>query len=395
MTVGPNGVLYAASQNSGTVVAIPQQGRTVVVLRGLNGPHTLQFRDNDLYVSVGDGVLRFRNAVTDEFIITSQSERVLTVPSGAGHSTRTLGFGPDGKLYVSIGSTCNFCIESDQRRAAMLQFEADGSGQKFFARGLRNSVGFAWHPVTGEMWAVDNGGDGIGDDNPPEEINVIKESGDYGWPDCIGNQRPVQWSAQARPSRCAQTNAPEWEMQAHSAPLGISFYTGDQFPVSYMNDAFVAFHGSWNRNQPTGYKVVRIHAASGRATSQEDFLAGFLDSRPSRSGRPVYPITGSDGALYISDDSNTNIYRVEYVGPRINPGGIVNVTENAYAIYGKHLASDPAQLRVAVNGINAEVLYASEGQINFLLPAGITGDVAVSVTNELASDEGVITIRDM
>lgn len=141
--------------------------------------------------------------------------------------------------------------------------------------------------------------------------------------------------------------------------------------------------------------MVRIHAASGRATAQEDFLWGFLDSRPSRSGRPVYPVTGSDGALYISDDSNTNIYRVEYVGPRINPGGIVNVAENAYAIYGKRLASDPAQLRVAVNGVSAEVLYASEGQINFLLPAGITGDVTVSVTNEIASDEAVITIRDM
>src|SRR5262249_10286447 len=149
----------------------------------------------------------------------------------------------------------------------------------------------------------------------------------------------------------------------------------------------------WNRSQPTGYKVVRIRTSAGKATAQEDFLWGFLDGRPSRSGRPVYPVTGSDGALYISDDSNSNIYRVEYVGPRINPGGVVNVAENAYAIYGKHLASDPAKVQVSVNGISAEILYSSEGQINFVWPAGITGDVTVTVTNELASDDATLTVR--
>jgi len=278
MAFGPNGVLYVATRNNGSVVAVPAQGRVVTAVRGLSGPHSLVFRDSDLYVSVNDGVMRLRDAITEDFIISSQPQRVLAVPASGpgGHTTRTVGFGPDGRIYVAIGSSCNFCIEADSRRAAILQFDADGSNQQTFASGLRNAVGIAFHPLTGEIWATDNGGDGLGDNEPPEEVNIVTAGGDYGWPDCVANQRGARWGAQARPERCGSTLAPEVEMQAHSAPLGISFYTGDQFPVSFWNDALVAFHGSWNRTAPAGYKVVRVRTAGGRATGAvEDLLWGF------------------------------------------------------------------------------------------------------------------------
>jgi len=397
MAFGPNGVLYVAARNNGSVIAVPSQGRVVTAVRGLSGPHSLVFRGSDLYVSVNDGVMRLPNAITENLVISTTPERVLAVPASGpgGHTTRTVAFGPDGKIYVALGSSCNFCIEADPRRASMLQFDADGSNQQIFASGLRNAVGIAFHPLTGEVWATDNGGDGLGDNEPPEEVNIVKAGGDYGWPDCVANQRGARWGSQARPERCGSTLAPEVEMQAHSAPLGIAFYTGDQFPVSYWNDALVAFHGSWNRTAPTGYKVVRVRTADGRATGVvEDLLWGFLDpvSR-TRSGRPVQAITGPDGAVYVSDDATGNIYRVEHKGPRINQGGIVNVVDNVYRLYGLRLSGDIARFQIFGNGIALETLYAGENQINFVLPETLTGDVTITVRNEIASDEAQIRVE--
>jgi len=397
MAFGPNGVLYVATRNNGSVVAIPAQGRVVTAVRGLSGPHSLVFRDSDLYISVNDGVIRLRDAITEDFIISSQPQRFLAVPASGpgGHTTRSVAFGPDGRIYFAIGSSCNFCIEADSRRAAILQFDADGSNQQPFASGLRNSVGLAFHPVTGEMWATDNGGDGLGDNEPPEEVNIVRAGGDYGWPDCVANQRGTRWGTQARPERCGSTLAPEVEMQAHSAPLGISFYTGDQFPVAFWNDALVASHGSWNRTTPTGYKVVRVRTVGGRATGVvEDLLWGFLDpASRTRSGRPVQAITGPDGAVYVSDDATGNIYRIEHKGPRINQGGIVNVVDNIYSLYGLRLASDTSQFQIFGNGVALETLYIGEHQINFVLPESLTGDVVITVKNEIASDEAKVGVH--
>lgn len=394
MAFGPNGVLYVAARNGGNVVAIPERGRTVIALRGLNGPHTLVFRDNDLWVAVNDGVVRFSDPTPADFVIRSQARRVLNAPAGGGHSTRTLGIDAEGKLYLSIGSTCNFCIEADRRRATIVQYNADGTGERLFATGLRNTVGFTFHPVTGMIWGVDHGGDNLGDDEPPEEINLIEDGKDYGWPDCVGNQRPARWGAQARTERCGETKGPEFEMQAHSAPLGIDFYTGDQFPASFRHDALVAFHGSWNRTQPTGYKVSRIRMQDGKPVGLEDFLWGFLDSATrSRSGRPVQAITGPDGAVYVSDDGNGNIYRVAYVGPRINDAGIGQVTGKIYAMYGYRFAHDAGNVRVFANGLACEVLYAGENQVNFALPEAARGEVTIRIENERASDEQKITVE--
>ncbi len=391
MTFGPNGVLYAAGSDA--VFAIGADGKVTRAVTGLTGAHSVVFRDNDLFVGAGDGVYRFRDAVTADLIVKSPAEKLLSLPTGSGHVTRTMAFGPDGRMYVTAGSTCNFCIETDPRRAAMMRFESDGSGQTIFARGLRNSVGFAWHPVTGDLWANDNGGDGLGDDVPPEEINIVQEGKDYGWPDCYGRQRPANWGSGAQPNRCSSTTAPEVEMQAHSAPLGLSFYTGTQFPASYVNDAFVGFHGSWNRNEPTGYKVVRIRAASGRGAGVEDFLLGFLDTATrTRSGRPVYALNGPDGALYISDDTTGNVYRVVYKGPRISPGGIVQRAHGVYELYGSNLAADPSRFSISANGTPLETLYVSPGQVNFLLPQGLTGDITIQVANEKAGDTAIVHV---
>lgn len=387
MAIGPNGVLYVAAR-AGSIYAIPVANQAVRVLSGLRGPQAVAFRGDTLYVATDDALLRFTNATPPDLVIRGSAEKLAALPSGGQHNTRTVGLDADGRLYVTAGSTCNFCIEADSRRAAMLRFDPDGSNQSIYATGLRNSVGFAWHPVTGELWATDNGGDGLGDDIPPEEINILREGGDYGWPDCMGQQLPVDWGPSARPGRCPATLAPEWEMQAHSAPLGISFYTGAQFPASYTNDALVAFHGSWNRNTPTGYKLVRVRASSGHAAGIEDFLWGFLDvSTRTRSGRPVHALTGPDGSVYVSDDAAGNIYRVAYTGPRLNPGGIVQRAPGVFEIYGANLVNDPARLSVSVNNSPAAILYAAANQINIRIGPEITGDLTFQVTNEKASDQ--------
>lgn len=393
MIFGPNGILYIAAHAAGQVFAVPKQGETVALLRGLNGPHSLAFRGTDLYVSVNDGVLRFTEATPPDLVIRSKGQKILSLPTGGQHGSRTIGLGPDGYIYVTAGSTCNFCVETDPRRAAMMRYDSDGSNEALFSSGLRNTVSFAWHPVTGELWSVDNGGDGLGDDEPPEEINILRASGDYGWPDCVGQRRGVNWGKGAQPSRCPATIGPELEMQAHSAPLGIAFYTGDQFPAPYLNDALIGFHGSWNRNVPTGYKVVRVHASSGRATGIEDFLWGFFDpATRTTSGRPVEAITGPDGAVYVSDDATGNIYRVSYSGPRITPEGIVNRTSRVFELYGQRLGG----ASVYVNGIAADILYSGENQINFVFPDALSDissrEVSIAVINEKAKDEAVFRL---
>jgi glucose/arabinose dehydrogenase len=392
MTFGPNGVLYVALRDAGTIAAVPSRNQIVAVLQGLNGPHSVAFRGSDLYVAVNDGVLRFHNAVTPDLIVNSASERLVTLPGGGQHTSRTAAIGPDDQLYVTVGSTCNFCREDDPQRAVMLRYDLEGANSAIIARGMRNSVDFAWHPLTGELWALDNGGDGLGDDEPPEEINVIEPGGDYGWPDCVGAQRAIDWGDGLHPEYCANTRAPEQEMQAHSAPLGIAFYTGAQFPASYLNDAFVAFHGSWNREEPTGYKVVRVHAASGRATGVEDFLWGFLDlGSRTDSGRPVDPVMGPDGALYVSDDSTGNIYRIAYTGPRISPGGIADRGDGVFDLYGSNLVNDPAALAVFANTVPCEVVSADADHIVFRLPDEVTGNITIIVRNEKAQDSAHLT----
>src|SRR5437016_1198201 len=227
----------------------------VTVASGLRGPFGIAFRADTMYVAEESDVKRFDPAGAAPVTI------VPNVPGG-GHSTRTILFGPDGKLYLAVGSSCNLCDERDSLRAAVTQFNANGLGGRIFAKGLRNTVGLAFNPTTGELWGGNNDRDNLGDDLPPEHINIIKDGRDYGWPACYlpGKPNPEYGSAD-----CSRVEPPTITIQAHSAPLGLAFYTGAEFPRDHRRDAFVTLHGSWNRSVPTGAKVVRVEVdSSGR-----------------------------------------------------------------------------------------------------------------------------------
>ena len=318
LTFSPGGVLLATETEDGKVVAFPDRQhsgrpeRVVTVLQDLNAPHGIAFHNGKLYIAEINAVKRYD---WDESRLTAVSgQKVADLPgSGGGHSTRTLLFF-NNKLYVAIGSSCNVCVEKDTRRAAVLEMNEDGSGQRVFASGLRNAVGLAVNPKTNTIWSTDNGRDWLGDNLPPEEVNDLGSGGNFGWPYCYGNRVPDR--SQGKAFDCTKTLAPKVEMQAHSAPLNLIFYEGSMFPAEYRNSLFVTFHGSWNRTAPSGYKVVRIKVDD-KGQPQggpEDFLTGFL--RPGETqkgvwmGRPVGLAVGPQGALYVSDDSAGVVYRI-------------------------------------------------------------------------------------
>ena len=330
LAVGPDNELYVANRGAGSVVRLPDDDRDgvanalEVVADGLSAPSSIAFLmdstspyDGALYVGETRRVLR----LTEPDASGVFQERAVVVdglPSG-GHNTRTLLFSPDYRfLYVSVGSSCNVCIEEDPRRAGIVRYRPDGSEEMVFATGLRNAVGITFRPGTDELWATNNGRDWLGDDQPPETVHLVREWDDAGWPRCHAGR--IVDPEYGEPEGCQGVAPPAVEMQAHSAPLGLTFYSGDQFPADYQGDLYVAFHGSWNRSDPTGYKVVRIEF--GRGSSAEDgqpgvvhdFAAGWLREDGSRWGRPVDVIVGPDASLYVSDDEGGVIYRIFYHG---------------------------------------------------------------------------------
>jgi glucose/arabinose dehydrogenase len=217
-------------------------------------------------------------------------------------------------MYVTIGSTCNICAERSSDRAAVMRFNEDGTNGRVFSSGLRNAVGIAVNPMTNQIWVTQNERDNIEPDHenlPPEEINILQDGGDYGWPYCYGNKIPSPDKDFHEPARCERTIPPALEMQAHSAPLGITFLDrATMFPADWRGDALVAFHGSWNRAMPTGAKVVRIRVHDGKPVSYEDFITGWQGPNGRRWGRPVDVMVYTDGSLLISDDAAGSIYRV-------------------------------------------------------------------------------------
>jgi glucose/arabinose dehydrogenase len=322
MTVGPDNELYVAERGAGRVVRLPDRDRdgvadgVEVVADGLRAPSSIAFYvdpagnfDGALYVGETRRVLRLSQP-DGKGLFRERSVIVDGLPSG-GHNTRTLLFSPDyAFLYVSVGSSCNVCIEEDPRRATIVRYRPDGREETIFAAGLRNAVGITFRPGTDELWATNNGRDWLGDDQPPETVYLVREGDDAGWPRChAGRIVDPEFGQQ---DSCEGVVPPAVEMQAHSAPLGLTFYSGNQFPVEYQGDLYVAFHGSWNRSEPTGYKVVRIQMDGGQPGEVYDFASGWLREAGSRWGRPVDVITGPDGSLYVSDDEGGVIYRIFY-----------------------------------------------------------------------------------
>lgn len=313
--IGPDDRLYAVRSQAGEIVRfdVDPDGTVdsgpAVVATGLRDPYGLAFRDGDLYVGETHQIIRLTGP---DFI--EETVIVEGLPTG-GHWTREIEFGPDGRLYVSVGSSCNICEEGDERRAAVVRYAADGSGEEIVGAGLRNTAGLAFHPDSGDLWASQNERDGHGDDRPAEELNILTPDGPvqhFGWPYCYGDGVPNPEFA--NPPQCAGKIPPSLQMQAHSAPLGMVFYEAEQFPEEYRGDLFLAFHGSWDRSEPTGYKVVRVRVQNGQPVSYEDFASGWLLPNGSIRGRPVAVAIGPDGSLYVSDDGAGRIWRIRWEG---------------------------------------------------------------------------------
>ena len=281
------------------------------VLEGLKMPHGLDLLGDSLYVAEGDGVGRVRlDLQTGER--RGDYERVVNgLPEGGNHWSRTVRFGPDGWMYVSVGSSCNVCIEKDDRRAAMLRFRPDGSEPQVFATGLRNSVGFDWQPGSNALYATDNGRDLLGDDFPPCELNRVEQSGFYGWPIANGDRVPDPDLGAGQDERIRTSIPPSHGFGAHTAPLGIVFLRNPALPEEWRGVALAALHGSWNRTRKNGYKVVSLHWAGDGSIAERDFLVGF-EEEENVIGRPVDVVEGADGTIYVSDDYASSVYWVKY-----------------------------------------------------------------------------------
>ena len=279
------------------------------VIEGLNRPHGLELSGPWLYVAETDAVGRIRfDPATGS--TSGAFERIVTgLPGGENHWSRTIRFGPDGGLYVSIGSSCNVCIEEDPRRAAMMRFESDGSGGEIFATGLRNAVGFDWQPGTNHLYATDNGRDLLGDELPPCELNRIERGAFYGWPVANGDRSADPDFGMGQEERIRASLPPAHNFSAHNAPLGIAFLRSPSWPEPYRNAALVALHGSWNRTRKDGYEVVSLHWMGDGSIEERPFLTGFLED-DEVIGRPVDVAEDLDGVIYVSDDYAGAIYRV-------------------------------------------------------------------------------------
>ena len=280
-----------------------------VLFDDLDGPHGLALHDGWLYVAERTAIGRVRFDVASGQL-AGPYERILTgLTSDGFHQTKTIGFGPDGWLYLAQGSTCNVCVEEDPRRATMMRLRADGSGPEIVATGLRNSVGFDWAPWDGALYATDNGRDLLGDDFPPDELNRIEPGRFYGWPFLNGDGVPdPDYGAQYAGDPPATD--PVHGFRPHNAPLGIHFLRGQPATLAgYGRAALVALHGSWNRSTPDGYKVVALRWRDDGSIEESDFLTGFLGP-DGIIGRPAFVTEGPDGAIYVSDDYAGVVYRV-------------------------------------------------------------------------------------
>ncbi len=312
------GDLLLSAPRSGQVLLIERDddgdGRsdgTRVLAEGLNQPHGMELRDGWLYVGETDAIarLRFDDASRS---VSGEPERIVTgLPGGGNHWTKTLRFGPDGWLYMHVGSTCNVCLEEDDRRATIMRFRPDGQDGAIYATGLRNSVGFDWQPGTGKLYATDNGRDLLGNDFPPCELNEIVEDGFYGWPIANGDRVPDPDLGVGESSRIADSIPPAHAFGAHNAPLGITFVRGESVPPEYRGAALVALHGSWNRTKKDGYKVVSLHWGPDGRIEERDFATGW-EKDEDVIGRPVDVVEGPDGAFYVSDDYAGVVWRIAY-----------------------------------------------------------------------------------
>jgi glucose/arabinose dehydrogenase len=312
MTLSPNGTLFVGTMREGKVYVVrPGANGTrkpITLADGLNMPNGVAFRQGALYVAEVSRVLRYDN-VEGRLENPPKPDVVNnSFPHDRAHGWKFIAFGPDGLLYVPVGAPCNICEPDPNRYALISRMRADGSGAEVFAQGIRNTVGFDWHPATKELWFTDNGRDQMGDDMPPDELNHAPKKGlNFGYPYCHAGDIPDPQYGKKHP--CRDFTPPAQKLGAHVAALGMRFYTGPMFPSEYRNQIFIAEHGSWNRSTPIGYRVTVVRVEGNRAPSYRPFAEGWLQG--SRAwGRPVDVLVMPDGALLVSDDEAGAIYRI-------------------------------------------------------------------------------------
>jgi len=323
IAVSPEGRIYISRREQGDVLMLEDQDedgtldRPAAVVLTRPGAHGLAIANGQLFVATANDV--YRAPLRPDGSVGAAERIINDLPDGGQHPNRTLAFGPDGMLYISVGSSCNACNETNPEHATLLRSSPDGKSRSIFASGLRNTIGFAWDPATGELWGMDHGIDYLGDEEQPEELNRIRKGKQYGWPHVWGKDgvnpqstppgeiTKAQWAAMSEPMVLGYT--------AHAAPMQMVFYTGNQFPRQYRGDAFVTMRGSWNRKPASGYEVVRVTFRDGKPQAFEPFAEGFLaDGGQAHIARPVGLAMTRGGALLVGDDGNGVLYRVSHGG---------------------------------------------------------------------------------
>jgi glucose/arabinose dehydrogenase len=313
LALSPSGTLYIGTRDGGTITAL-SKGKLYTIAKDLNSPNGVAFKDGKLYAAETSRILRFDAIETH---LSDPPKPVLVndrLPKERHHGWKFIAFGPDGKLYVPVGAPCNVCEREDERFSKIMRMNPDGSELEVFARGVRNSVGFDWHPKTRELWFTENGRDMMGDDTPPDELNRAPKAGlHFGFPYChAGRILDPQFG---KKKSCESYQKPEQELGPHVAALGMRFYAQQAFPEAYRGRIFIAEHGSWNRSKPIGYRLMTVKLPAGSPESYETFAEGWLQgSTP--WGRPVDVLVTPQGALLVSDDLGGRIYRIRFTAKR-------------------------------------------------------------------------------
>jgi glucose/arabinose dehydrogenase len=320
MAISPSGVVYIGNKDKDKVYAIKdtdgdfKADKKWVIASGLNMPNGVAFHDGDLYIAEVSRISKIEDVESKLANPPTPATVTDDYPTETHHGWKYIAFGPDGKLYVPVGAPCNICEPNEEIYASITRINADGSGREIFAKGVRNSVGFTWHPQTKELWFTDNGRDMMGDNVPNCELNYAPKAGmHFGYPYChegsvkdpeFGNKKP-----------CSDFTTPADKLGPHVAPLGLKFYTGNQFPSQYKNQLFVALHGSWNRSKKSGYNVSIVNLDNNKVTGHKVFASGWLDDAAQKAwGRPVDVLLLPDGSMLISDDQANVVYRVSHKG---------------------------------------------------------------------------------
>ena len=313
---GPRGTIFVGNRQEDKVYLLKDNNgdfkadERYVLAEGLNMPNGVAYHNGDLYVAEVSRILRFPN-IMDRYNQNPSYEVVYDdFPTDRHHGWKYIAFSPEGKLYVPVGAPCNICDPEQDIYASITRMDPDGSNLEIYAEGIRNTVGFAWHPQTGELWFTDNGRDRMGDNKPPDELNKAPGKGmHFGYPYCHG--RDISDPRFGEGKSCDNYTPPVQELGPHVAALGMIFYTGNMFPDTYRQQILIAEHGSWNRSEKIGYRIMMVELENGKAISYQPFAEGWLQGEQVW-GRPVDILQLDDGSLLVSDDYADAIYRISY-----------------------------------------------------------------------------------